>query len=68
MKMILVWIISLMVVFMGGYVYGISRTETKIIEKKVEVVKYVAQKRAKIQALPNADRDELLLLMRSGRL
>ena len=68
MKMLAVWGVSIMVALFIGYMYGKSRAETKIVEKQVEVVKYVAQKRAKIQARPNARRDELLELMRAGRL
>lgn len=52
----------------GGYLYGKSRVKVQIIEKQVEVMKYVAQKRAKIQAEPNADRTELLKLMHAGTL
>lgn len=52
----------------GGYLYGKSQAKTQIIEKEVEVIKYVAQKRAKIQAKPNASRTELIELMRKGEL
>ena len=52
----------------GGYLYGKSRAHTQIVEKQVEVIKYVAQKRAKIQARPNASRTELIELMRKGEL
>jgi hypothetical protein len=52
----------------GGYIYGKSQVKTKVIEKQVEVIKYVAQKRSKIQAQPHAGRDELLRLMRTGQL
>lgn len=68
MKMIVLMIAAVMLAAYGGFLYGKSKAETKIIEKKVEVIKYVAQKRAKIQAQPNANRDELLELMRAGRL
>lgn len=53
---------------LGGYLYGKSQAKTQIIEKEVEVIKYVAQKRAKIQAKPNASRTELIELMRKGEL
>ncbi|MBR6355683.1 MAG: hypothetical protein IKR92_02405 [Alphaproteobacteria bacterium] len=53
---------------LGGYLYGKSQVKTQIIEKEVEVIKYVAQKRAKIQAKPNASRTELIELMRKGEL
>ena len=52
----------------GGYFYGKGQAKTQIIEKQVEVIKYVAQKRAKIQAQPNASRTELIELMRNGKL
>jgi len=52
----------------GGYLYGKSQARVTTVEKQVEVIKYVAQKRAKIQAQPNANRDKLLELMRSGNL
>lgn len=68
MKIVVIWSLSVLAALFAGYMYGKSRAETKIVEKQVEVVKYVAQKRAKIQALPNARRDELLELMRAGRL
>ena len=52
----------------GGYLYGKSQIKTKIVEKQVEVLKYVSQKRAQIQAQPHATRDELLMLLRKGEL
>ena len=68
MKVIIMWILSVSAALFAGYLYGKSCAETQIVEKKVEVIKYVAQKRAKIQAQPNARRDELLNLMRTGSL
>ena len=68
MKMILVWFISIFLAACGGFLYGKSQAKTQIVEKQAEVIKHVAKKRAKIQAKPNADRDELLKLMRSGSL
>ena len=68
MKIIALWFLSVAAALCAGYVYGKSRTETQVVEKQVEVIKYVAQKRAKIQAQPNARRDELLELMRAGSL
>lgn len=53
---------------LGGYLYGKSQVKTQIVEREVEVIKYVAQKRAKIQARPNATRTELIELMRKGEL
>lgn len=68
MKMILLYFLLCFLCICGGYLYGKSQAKTKIIEKQVEVIKYVAQKRAQIQAMPNANRDELLKLLRSGQL
>ncbi|MBR2136680.1 MAG: hypothetical protein IJ852_01815 [Alphaproteobacteria bacterium] len=68
MKMIGVVLLSCAICFIGGYICGKNKAKVKIAEKQVEVVKHVAQKRAKIQAQPNADRSELLELMRAGRL
>ena len=52
----------------GGYVYGKSKAQIRIVEKEAEVIKHVAQKRAKIQAEPNASRNDLLELMHAGKL
>lgn len=68
MKMMLIWFVSVLLAAYGGFLYGKSTVKTQIVEKQVEVIKYVAEKRAKIQARPNANRDELLKLMREGHL
>ena len=68
MKMILFWFVSVMMAACGGFLYGKSMAKTQVVEKQVEVVKYVAKKRAVIQAKPNANRDELLKLMRANNL
>lgn len=68
MKMLVLCVVMSLMAAYGGYLYGRSRVKTQIIEKQVEVIKYVAQKRAAIQARPNAERTELLELMRAGRL
>ena len=68
MKTICFAIMAVILSGFGGYCYGKSRARVQIVEKQVEVIKYVAKKRAKIQAQPNAQRDELLKLMRSGEL
>jgi hypothetical protein len=67
-KMILSVCCAVVLSAYGGYLYGKSRAQTQIVEKQVEVIKYVAQKRAKIQARPNASRAELLELMHKGEL
>ena len=52
----------------SGYFLGRSHAEVKIIKEQVEVVRYVEKKKANIAAQPNAGRDELLNLMRAGKL
>ncbi|MBP5215827.1 MAG: hypothetical protein J6039_04640 [Alphaproteobacteria bacterium] len=66
MKFIFLIFMTTLMAAYGGYLYGKSCAKTQIIEKQVEVIKYVAQKRSKIQAEPNAPRTELLELMRGG--
>ena len=68
MKTVLIAVGAVILSAYGGYLYGKSQAKTQIIEKEVEVIKYVAQKRAKIQARPNASRTELIELMRKGKL
>ena len=68
MKIIFICILSCLICFYCGYYYGQSKMKVKIIEKKVEIIKNVAHKKAKIQASPNASRSELLELMRNNRL
>ena len=51
-----------------GQRVGRSEAKIKIVEKQVEVIKYVERKKAEIQAKPNAGRSDLLELMRAGRL
>ncbi len=52
----------------GAYLLGRSHAELKIVEKRVEVVKYVNAKKVEIRNKPNAGRDELLKLMYEGKL
>jgi hypothetical protein len=68
MKTPMLIIVLCVLAALGGYLYGRSCVKAEITEKKVEVVKYVARKRAKIQARPNSTRDELLERMRQGLL
>jgi hypothetical protein len=51
-----------------GEASGRKEAKIQIIEKEVEVVRYVEKKKAEIHARPNAGRDDLLKLMRAGRL
>jgi len=68
MKTIIIGAGVLLLSFYGGYLYGKSCVKLQIAEKQSEVIKYVVQKRAKIQIKPNASRDELIELMRNGKL
>lgn len=52
----------------ASYIFGVSRTKTEILTKKVEVIRYVERKKSEIYARPNADRNALLELMRKGKL
>lgn len=51
-----------------GQTVGEGKAKVKIVEKQVEVIRYVEKKKAEIHARPNAGRDDLLKLMRAGRL
>ena len=51
-----------------GQKVGRSEAKIQIVEKQVEVIRYVEKKKAEIHARPNAGRDDLLKLMRAGRL
>lgn len=57
------------------YTLGRSHAEVKIVREKgkeiikeVEVIKYVEKEKAKIWTAPSAGRDNLLELMRAGKL
>lgn len=57
------------------YLLGRSHSEVKIVREKgeeiireVEVIKYVEKEKSKIWRKPNADRTDLLKLMRENRL
>lgn len=51
-----------------GQTVGESKAKVEIIEKKVEVIRYVEKKKADIYSKPNANRDDLLKLMHLNRL
>ena len=68
MRQILIAVVLLWISFALGYFIGQAQTKLKIAENKAEVIKNATQKRAVIQAEPNATRDELLELMRAGAL
>ena len=52
----------------AGLEVGRSEARVQVIEKQVEVIRYVEKKKAEIHARPNAGRDDLLKLMRAGKL
>ena len=52
----------------GAYFLGRSHSEIKIVKEQVEVIKYVEKKKADIYSRRSATRDELLELMRIGKL
>ncbi len=51
-----------------SYRLGMSNAKIQVIEKQVEVIKYVEKERAKIHSKPAAGRIELLNRMRAGQL
>ena len=51
---------------LGAYLLGRSHSELKIVKEQVEVVKYVEKKKDEIYSRPNANRDELISLYKSG--
>ncbi len=65
---ILVFIFILVGAFISGYFIGKAHKQIEYVEKKVEVIKYVEEKRAVIAARPNSNRAELLKLMQAGKL
>ena len=44
-----------------GLKVGESRAKVQVVEKQIEVIKYVEKKKALIQSRPNAGRDDLLV-------
>ena len=64
----MVKLILVLIFGVGCYFLGKAHTETKIITKQVEMIKYVEQKREQIYMRPNADRSSLLKLMRNEKL
>ena len=51
-----------------GYAVGSRDVKVKYITKEVEVVKYVDKKKAEIYSAPNAQRDDIIRLFKSGTL
>lgn len=51
-----------------GKKVGENQAKIQVIEKEKEVIRYVEKKKALIQSRPNAGRDDLLKLMRAGKL
>lgn len=55
-------------VLLFSYFLGYSQAKVQIIEKQVEVIKYVDLQKSKIQASPHASKSDLLKLMRHSKL
>ncbi len=51
-----------------GQRVGQSEAKIQIVEKQVEVIKYVEKKKADIYSKPNATRSELIGLLSKGKL
>ena len=51
-----------------GQRVGRNEAQIKIVEKKVEVIRYVEKQKAKIYSRPNAHRTDLLKLMYNNQL
>jgi hypothetical protein len=45
---------------------GASETKVQIVTQEKEVIRYVEKKKSNIQSKPNAPRDELVQLFKSG--
>lgn len=68
MKKLLIILALAAAAFASGYICGQALTKVKVANKKAEVIKNAAHKKALIHSEPNASRDELLELMRNGEL
>lgn len=51
-----------------AYYLGYSQAKIQVVEKQVEVIKYVQIKQNQIQSAPHASKHDLLELMRHGKL
>jgi len=51
-----------------SFVWGRGVCQTKVLTKRVEVVRYVQKQSAKIVAAPNVGKSDILELLRAGRL
>lgn len=49
-----------------GKKVGASETQIKVITQEKEVIRYVEKKKSNIQSKPNANRDELVRMFKSG--
>ncbi len=61
-------ILVIILLCLFSYQAGINNCQIKTVTKEKEVIKYVMQQKAKIQAQANVGRDELLKLMHNNRL
>ena len=63
------WAASLILIValcLACYDIGKSHAKIKVVEKEKEVIRYVEKKKAVIHSRPNAGRDELVRLFKSG--
>lgn len=71
-KLIRIGICFLMVVCLCFAFYevgkrvGASETKVQIVTQEKEVIRYVEKKKSNIQSKPNAPRDELVRMFKSG--
>lgn len=68
MTKIIVIAVAVCALVFGAYCLGRSHAKTEVITKRVEVIKYVENKKAAIYSKPNLERTALLELMREGKL
>lgn len=65
------WAVSLVMVIVlcfAFYEIGKKQAKIEVVEKQVEVIRYVEKQKSLIQARPNVGRSDLLELMRAGKL
>jgi len=63
---VLIAVACLVIAFVVGYQTGKNKQKIEYITKEVEVIKYVEKQKATIYSKPNANRDQLLQLMRKN--
>lgn len=61
-------IVLCMVSLCGIYFLGHAHCQNRVTTKQVEVIRYVKQQKVNILSRPNADKSELLELLRADKL